>query len=344
MRIGINGFGRIGRAITRIALQNSVPDIVAINDINPDRNNLAYLLKYDSTYGRLPYNVEVRDKSFVVNKDQVIAVHCKEDIEAVPWEDYEVDIVIDSSGVEKNLKKLQNLLELGIKRCIITNIPVGEFFKPIIIGVNENSITREDRLLSSSTCDANAFVPVINLINKYFGVEHGFLTTLHPWLGYQNLLDGPSLSCSDPGHIHSTYALGRSSVNTLIPKTTSAIKASCYVLPYLEGKFMCFSYRIPTMIVSSADISVKVAKKLSVEDLTEVLEKAEKLQKYKIIHNCREPLTSIDFSGSEYSSTVDHRWTMVNKDKYCKLVLWYDNEWGYSKKVVDLVNYLETLE
>lgn len=343
MRIGINGFGRIGRAITRIIMEKKSIDIVAINDINPDPRNLVYLLKYDTTYGRLSEKIWAEGQKLYINNEIEIALYSQKDITKVPWDKHGVDVVIDASGVEKCLQQLPSLKNFGVKKCIVTNSPNVKNIKSIVMGVNEKTINSDDYILSSSICDANAFVPVINLLQEHFGVEHGFVTTLHPWLGYQNLLDGASLSFSDPGHIHSTYVLGRSSINALIPKTTTCLSASCCVLPWLEGKFMSLSYRVPTMIVSSADISVKLKKDVTCEKIKRVLEDAEQVQQYKIIKNVNEPLTSIDFAGSEYSAIVDHRWLMANDHSYCKLILWYDNEWGYSSRVIDLVHYLSTL-
>ncbi len=345
MRVGINGFGRIGRAITRINLQKKAFDLVVVNDINPDMNNMSYLLKYDSTYGRLPYSVSLDKNQLVVNDESPIALYCEKNIEDVPWEKHGVDIIIDSSGIKKNLEIVHRMANRGIKNCIITNSPNGYHdYKSVIMGVNEHELIQNDYLISSSICDANAIVPVLNKLQENFGIDNGFITTLHPWLGYQNLLDGPSLSFSDPGHIHSTYVLGRSSLNTLIPKTTTCISASCKVLPWIDDKFMALSYRVPTMIVSSADITLKLNENVTSEMLIALFKEVEYSQKYSVIHNSDEPLVAVDFTGCEYSVVIDHRWTMVNKGSNCKFILWYDNEWGYSCRVVDLISYLKTIE
>ena len=345
MRIGINGFGRIGRAIARINLEKEKFEIVAINDINPDINNMAYLLKYDSTYGRLKLPVEVNGNTISMNGNGNISIYHKEKIEEVPWEEHDVDIIIDCSGIKRNLGVYPDLKAKGIRHCVIANSPNGEDcdYRSIIMGVNEDTLTREDYLISSSICDANAFVPAMNLLDEHFGIDHGFVTTLHPWLGYQNLLDGPSLSVSDPGSIHSTYVLGRSSINAMIPKTTTCVSASSKVLPWIAERFLNLSYRVPTSIVSSADISVKLKNPVTRDDVINVFEEAEKNQTFNVFHNNDEALTSVDFTGFDCSAVVDHRWTMVNQDAYCKMILWYDNEWGYSCRVVDLVSYLDNI-
>jgi glyceraldehyde 3-phosphate dehydrogenase len=342
IRVGINGFGRIGRAIFRINLKKHYFDIVSINDINPDNKNIAYLLKYDSTYGRIEDDIISDDNGIVVN-DNKVSVYHHADIADVPWGERGVDIVIDSSGVRSNLFSARKLRKHGIKHCVVTNSP-EEVDITVIVSVNESEVDKEKHfLISGSICDANAFVPVANVLEREFGIEHGFLTTLHPWLGYQNLLDGPSISYATPGKIYDHYALGRSSSGSLIPKTTSAISASCKVLKYLQGKFLSLSYRVPTAIVSSCDISVKLNKITTAEEIKELFIEEARKQKLDIFYNNIEGLVSVDFTGFDYSSIIDHRWIMMNGSNYLKMILWYDNEWGYSSRVVDLVNYLGSI-
>ncbi|UCG69321.1 MAG: aldehyde dehydrogenase [Thermoplasmata archaeon] len=341
LRVGINGFGRIGRSFFRINLKNDYFDIVAVNDVNPDNRNIAYLLKYDSTYGRLGNSISAVGGCLNVDRKKIKLFH-KADIDQAPWQDVGVDVVIDSSGVHKNLLNALKLKEIGVKYCIVTNSPKEEEVdKIIIMGVNENTLDKkEDFLISSSICDANAFCPIANILEREFGISHGFLTTLHPWLGYQNLLDGPSISYATPGEIYDYYALGRSSTVSLIPKTTSAVSASCKVLKQLEGKFLCMSFRVPTQIVGSGDMSVKLNKDTNTDAIKELFIEEEKKQSLKIFCNHDDGLVSSDFIASDYSCNIDHRWIMVNDRNYLKIVFWYDNEWGYSSRVVDLVNYL----
>jgi len=343
IRVGINGFGRIGRAIFRNNLEKKYFDVVCINDINPDINNIAYLLKYDSTYGKLGNKVNIEGDELIVDGMPVKVINCQS-IFGVDWMEEKVDIIIDATGVDKNLFEAKQLKKMGIKYCIVTNSPNKEKVdKTVVMGVNEQSIIKnEDFIISSSICDANAFVPVVNVLEKEFGIDHGFLTTLHPWLGYQNLLDGPSVSYASPGEIHDHYALGRSSFGTIIPKTTSAINATCNVLEHMEGKFLSFSYRVPTMVVGSADASIKLKENTSTEEVKSLFIESAKNQKYNVFFNNTKNLISSDFIGSEYSAIIDHRWLMINNNNYIKIVLWYDNEWGYSARVVDLVSFLES--
>ena len=281
----------------------------------------------------------------VIGNEKQIKVHHHENIDEVSWKESGVDLVIDSSGVKKNLKLARNLKRQGVSHCIVTNAPSEEDVdKTIMTGVNEGEFDpQRDFLLSSSICDANAFVPVAAVLDRNYGIEHGFLTTLHPWLNYQNVLDGPSISYATPGEIHDHFALGRASSVSLIPKTTSAISASCKVLKNLEGKFLSMSYRVPTMVVSSADLSVKLRKRVTVDEIKKIFEKEEKNQKWNIFYNNKEALVSADFSGFEYAAVVDHRWIMMNNDNYLKMVLWYDNEWGYASRVVDLITHIAQL-
>ena len=344
LRVGIHGFGRIGRAIARINFEREAFELVAINDVNPDIDNLAYLLKYDSTYGRFKGEVKAEGKDIVVNTDRRVRVFHADAPGSAPWSDIGVDIVIDATGRPVVPAELDRLKAQGIRHCIITNeTPAGMPVKPVIVGVNHESISADDFALSTVTCDANAFVPVMSVLHECFGVDYGSLTTLHPWLGYQKLVDGPALPDSNTSHVPSTYVLGRNATQSLIPKTTSCIRASSLVLPWLEEAFVSVSYRVPTMIVSSADIVVKLSRPTDRPTVMAAFEEAQKRQHYPVLHNSREALVSIDYAGTEYSAVVDHRWTSSRKAGQLKLILWYDNEWGYGSRVVDLVDHLAGL-
>lgn len=341
MRVGINGFGRIGRAIARILCQDGQLELVAINDINPDIENMAYLLRYDSVYGRFQKSVRVEGTQLVVGGEKRLPVFHEAAIDAVPWEKCGVDLVLDASGVQDNLLRARKL-KGRVRHCVVTNSPDAQYLdRSIVMGVNHTAFDpTTDFVVSGSICDANAFAPVAKILDEHFGIVHGFLTTLHPWLNYQNLLDGPSISYATPGQIHDYYALGRSSSCSLIPKTTSAISAAQKVLPTIEGKFLSMSFRVPTMNVSTADISVQLKERTTVEAVKQAFVEYERTQAWKTIYNNHEALVSVDFSGSEYSAIVDHRWIALNDQNYLKMVLWYDNEWGYSYSVVELLQHM----
>lgn len=337
-RVLINGLGRIGRAILRINLIQDAFDLVAINDINPDNKNIAYLIKYDSTFGRLTNTITSDADNVYIDGKQIRISH-KAEIENVDFEG--VDIVIDSSGIKKNTIQIEKISEQSsVKRFIITNVGSSKA-QDIIFGANEELIkTSDNKIISSSICDAISLGPVYNLLESKYGIESGFLTTLHPWLSYQNLLDGPAKSWSQPGDVFSHYALGRSSVMTLIPKSTSAISALSDVFPEANSKISSFSYRTPTALVSSAVLTVMLKSRISVESLIRDLKEVEEKQTFHIIQTTDEPLISVDYMQNDYSVIVDTRWIQVKNDNHAEIVYWYDNEWGYSSRIVDIIKCL----
>ena len=340
MRVGLNGFGRIGRAIYRINNQKQFCEIVAVNDINPDTENMAYLLRYDSTYGRFDGKVEVDEPHLIVNEQKIRVSHERR-IEDVDWAKLGVDIVIDASGVHDNVLAAKGLMTRGVRKVVVTHSP-PEVDQTLVLGVNEDSYDPERHdVVSGSICDAVAAAPVLMHLNNAIGVRTGFLTTLHPWLAYQNLLDGPSISWAVPGALYQNYAIGRASPGSLIPKPTSAIEATLRVLPELTGAMQCMSFRIPTQTVGSANLYLGLERSTTVEEVEELFNTVEGAQRWPIIHNTREPLVSVDFAGTEFSAVVDHRWTAIGDGKHLFLVLWYDNEWGYCSRIVDLVRFLE---
>jgi glyceraldehyde 3-phosphate dehydrogenase len=344
IRVGINGFGRIGRAICRANLEKQGFELVAVNDINPDINNIAYTVNYDSLYDRLrePFLVDT-EASVLYNAAGSIAVFQEHRIADVPWETLDVEVVIDASGVLANVLNSRRLITRGgVRKVIVTHSPDSGVDFNLVLGANEHllDVERHD-VISSSICDATAIAPVLKLMKQHFGLLCGYVTTLHPWLSYQNLMDGPASSWSVPGEIYHHYALGRSVVGNIIPKPTSAIQATCRVLEGVtEAMIGSFSYRMPTAIVGSADITLVTEGQVDPDRLRSVLADYEAAQSWNILHNNVEPLVSLDFKKCDYSAVVDGRWTDVIRDRMVKLVLWYDNEWGYSSRVVDQVRYI----
>lgn len=345
IRVGINGFGRIGRAIFRNNLNKKYIKIVAINEVNPDIKNIAYTLNFDTLYDRLPdlYYAE-HDQLACKNGDRIKVFH-KTQIDTVNWDSLNVDFVIDASGIYDNVLHAQNLIKTSnVKKVIITHSP-DEVDFTMVLGVNEHKYQpNEHHVVSSSICDATAIAPILKILSINFGIENGYITTLHPLLSYQNLMDGPASSWSVPGQIYHHFALGRSVIGNMIPKPTSAINATCKVLKeekITEEMIGSFSYRTPTAIVGSADITLKLKKEVTVKELTALFEEFERHQELSIIHNNWEPLVSLDFKKAEYSAVIDHRWTDIIHGSLLKLVLWYDNEWGYASKVLDQVKFIE---
>jgi len=303
--VGINGFGRIGRAIVRIALEKKDFDVIVINDINPDNKNIAYQLKYDSVYGTLKDEIKPTKNGIRIGKKEIFVYHEK-NIDEAPWKKHKISKVVDASGIHENLLRARNLKGV-VDHVIVTNSPADEFVdRFVIIGVNDHEIDKKnDFIISNSICDANAFGPVAKILDREYGIEHGFITTIHPWLQYQNLLDGSSPSFAYPGSINAHYTFGRASTFSLLPKPTTAVSATVKALPSIDNKFYSFSFRVPTASVTSSDVSIHLKKKVTSEEVKKLFEKEAKKQKHKVFYNNEEPLVSIDFKGSEFSCIID---------------------------------------
>lgn len=340
LKIGINGFGRIGRAIFRINEYNTSFEISVINDIDPLVENHVYLANYDSVYGALKNKVSLNtSNNSIKHNDNDIAFYSISNIDEVPWADHDIDIVIDSSGINENVVKSHNLINQSVKKVVITYSPKKSIDKTIIKGVNENTFDiLKDNIISSSICDANACAPVLKVLDEEIGINDGFITTLHPWLGYQNLLDGSIKSVSSPGHYWSDFALGRSSTESLIPKPTSLTSALEQVLPNCAKKIHAMSMRVPTSIVSATDMVLSLDKSISNKEIENIFERLE-CDYPDVVKINRESLVSIDFKETQQSCVIDLRWLKVINNKI-KIIIWYDNEWGYSNRVIDLVKMI----
>ena len=347
MKIGINGLGRIGRAIFRRSLEMEDIEICVINEINPDIGNIAYTLNYDTIYGPLQKPVTVVGDSLHLDNDHGIIVTNHASITDVPWEEYGVDYIIEATGIRKNLVESKILIENNrCRRIFVTHAPGDVVDFTMVLGCNEHLLDIERHsLIATSICDATAIAPVMELLDQKLGIDAGQVTTLHPWLNYQNLMDGASSSWSVPGEIYHHYALGRSVIGNLIPKPTSAITATTQVLSRItEDKIGSFSYRTPTSIVGSADITLHLSKETSTENVHEILSTYESNQKWEILNLMCDPLVSLDFVNNRHSAVVDTRWTSVISGKLLKIVLWYDNEAGYSLRVLDQIRFVSDLE
>lgn len=341
LRIGINGLGRIGRQLFKLASNEEDIQIVGINEINPDINNWAYMLNFDSIYGKLENKVKAINNNLVINKDEIKTSSCCS-IKDIPIEEWDIDILVDCTGILENVINSKYLIKnKKTKKILITHSPEEVDFT-MILGVNENQYNdKKHNIVASSICDATAIAPVTKIVNELFNIENGFVTTLHPWLSYQNLMDGPSSSWSVPGKVYHHYALGRSAISGLIPKPTSAMDAVFKVLPQLNSsKVGSFSYRTPTQIVGSADITYYLEKKVSKSTLLDIFYEYEESQKYPILKITDEPLISNDYIGEKYSAILDLRWLEVIDNKLIKLVLWYDNELGYSYNVMNQLKFI----
>lgn len=343
IKVGINGIGRIGKALCRKIVKDPDFELIHINDINPDIGNIVYQLNYDTLYGNLAPEDKFysEDNSYLRLDRKKISYSTKNKINEVDGFKG-LDLVIDSSGVKSNVLLAKKLItKKEVKKIIITHSPEEVDFTMVLGGNEEDYNPSKHNLISSSICDATAIAPVLKFINEKYGIENGYITTLHPWLNYQKLLDGPSSSWSVPGSIYHHYALGRSSIGNMIPKPTSALDATFKILPELNKKIGSFSYRTPTNIIGSADITLNLKSDISsVDIIIKDLEEMEKNQELKIIKNSFDPLVSLDYLKSDFSVHIDHRWSEVISGSLLKLVLWYDNEWGYTSKVIDQSKFI----
>ena len=340
IRVGLNGFGRIGRAITRIITNSKDINLVVVNDIDDDTENLLYLLKYDTTYGKFTKNVELKNKNNLLINNNNIKFYSESLIDKVPWHKHKIDLVIDASGVEQNVINSKKILNKELRKVVITHSPDKNIDHTIIMGVNETTYDYEKHdVVSSSICDASALGPILSELDKNFKVESGFVTTLHPRLSYQNLLDGSLKSVSNPGHKWKDYSLGRDSITNLIPKKTTAVKAVTKCLNNLEKKISGISFRVPTSIVCASDLTIKVKTKVDSKIISNLFKELS-VSKNDIFEYQTERLVSSDHLGTTKSVIVDSNFIEVIDSNLVKMIIWYDNEWGYSNRVVDIVKYV----
>ena len=333
MNIAINGIGRIGKSLLLNLLKEKLINITLINDLNPDISNICYLINYDSTYGKINDKaVKIKDNLIKISNKN-IKYFSKKNIDEINLKN--VDVLIDCTGRDWTTKSIKNLKK-KIKHLIITNIPKRTSYKYFLSNINLDELNKKDFVISSGTCDGNAVLPILKILLKSFQIESGNITTLHPWLSYQNLLDGSLKSISDPKNMYSTYVLGRSSINNIIPKTTSVVNVVSKIYPIVKKKITCLSYRVPTDIVSCAELNITLKKRIKLDQIKKKLIEFENNQSSNVLKNFNLPLTSLDLKGSTYSSNIDHRWIKVNT-RQLRIVTWYDNEIGYASRVVDIL-------
>jgi glyceraldehyde 3-phosphate dehydrogenase len=327
-RVGINGFGRIGRNFFRAACSDAALDIVAVNDIT-DAKTLAHLLRYDSVHGSFVGTVVAKDQSLVVNGKE-IRVLASKDPAALPWKDLRVEVVVESTGRFTDRVGAGKHLEAGAGKVIIS-APAKDEDITIVLGVNE---TRYDpakhHIISNASCTTNCLAPVAKVLLQNFGIRHGFMTTIHSYTNDQQILDLP----------HKDLRRARAAALSMIPTSTGAAKALGLVLPELKGKMHGLSIRVPTPNVSLVDLVAETEKPLTVEAVNAALKKAGEGELKGILGYTDEPLVSIDFNGNPLSSIVDGASTSVMDGTMVKVLAWYDNEWGYSCRVRDLVKYI----
>ena len=330
IRVGLNGFGRIGRSVLRIteASDKYEYEVVAIN-ARANAETLAHLFEYDSSYGIFDGQVEVKNNDCISVNGRDIAITRAAKPSEIPWKDLGVDIVIDNTGKFKNREDAQGHIDAGAKKVVIT-CPAKNEDITIVLGVNDDKYDKDlHNIISNASCTTNCLAPVAKVLDEKFGIENGMMTTVHAYTNDQQVLD----------KTHKDLRRARACAGSIIPTTTGAAKAVSLVLPKLEGKLNGFSLRVPTQTVSVVDLVVNLKKKdVTAEEINIALKEAAENELKGILGYCDKPLVSVDFKGDKRSSIVDALSTMVMSDGLVKVISWYDNEWGYAERTADLVN------
>lgn len=329
VKVGINGFGRIGRNVFRQALNNDKIEIVAINDLT-DAQMLAHLLKFDSVHGKLEEEVSV-DGDYIVVGDKKIRVFSEMDPQNIPWSDYGVEVVIESTGRFTNRADASKHLEAGAKKVIISAPGKDDDFT-VVIGVNEDEYDPDNHhIISNASCTTNCLAPLAKVLHEKFGIKRGLMTTVHAYTNDQQILDLP----------HKDYRRARAAAENIIPTTTGAAKAVGKVLPELNGKLNGMAIRVPVSNGSVVDLVAELNENVTAEEVNRVLREAAEGDLKGILEYSEDPLVSKDIVGNPHSSIVDGLSTMVMEDSLVKVVSWYDNEMGYSSRCVDLAIFLK---
>jgi len=329
-RVGINGFGRIGRQSLKAMLERHPNDleVVAVNDLTDTQTN-AHLLKYDSTYGRFPGEVEATADSLIVNGHTVKVISQRNPAE-IPWSDLGVDIVIESTGLFTDASKAAAHLQGGAKKVIISAPAKGEDIT-IVLGVNQDMYDpAKHRIISNASCTTNCLAPAAKVLNDAFGIERGLMNTIHSYTNDQRILD----------QVHKDLRRARSAGTNIIPTTTGAARALALVIPELKGRFDGMSLRVPTITVSVVDFVAIVRKEAPKEAVNDAFKQAASGELQGILDYTDEPLVSSDFRGDFHSSIIDGLSTMVTGGNMVKVIAWYDNEWGYSCRIADLADFI----
>jgi glyceraldehyde 3-phosphate dehydrogenase len=329
IRIGINGFGRIGRISFRIACQNENVEVVAINDVL-DLDQLAYLLKYDSVHGKFPGDVQVVNNELIVDGNK-IRVTSERNTENLKWDEVNVDVVLDCTGIFKEVDSASGHLKAGAKKVVIS--APSNTAKMFVMGVNHAELTNDHKIVSCASCTTNCLAPMVKLIHEHFGIQEALMTTVHAITSSQNTVDGPKAN----------YRRGRAAINNIIPASTGAAKAVTMVMPELKGKLNAMAFRVPVADVSVVDLTVRTEKSTSLEEINSLFKEAADGAFKGTIKYIEDEVVSQDFVSDPIPCNYDSKASMALNDKFFKLVAWYDNEYGYSNKLIELSTYFAKL-
>ena len=326
IKIGINGFGRIGRTLFRLLIDHPVIEVVVVNDI-ADAPTLAHLLKYDSIHGKLGHEIIAGTSSITVKHTEVSVTNHSHPRD-INWEQYGVEIVIESSGKFKNTRDLEQHLSPGVKKVILTVPPQDENIKMVVLGVNEHILNEEDKIISNASCTTNNAAPMLSVIQKHFGVKHAYISTIHSYTADQSLHDRP----------HRDLRRSRAAATSIIPTTTGAAKALTKIFPELQNVIGGCGIRVPVPNGSLTDMTLNVNTPTTIEEVNAVFKKASTTYLKGILSYTNEPIVSIDIIGDSHSCIFDSLMTSVIGGDLVKLIGWYDNEVGYSSRLIDLIS------
>ena len=330
MKVAINGFGRIGRSVFRILNSQKNIDVVAINDI-ADNEAMAYLLKYDTVMGPFKDSVEINGEILKTSYNE-IRMLAEREPSHLPWSEMEVDVVIESTGIFRTKKQLDDHIKAGAKRVVLTVPAKDEIDYTLVIGVNDKGLNDSHKIISNASCTTNCLAPMAKILNDNFGIEHGVINTIHAYTNDQRLADVP----------HSDWRRSRAAAENIIPTTTGAARAVGKVLPELDGKLDGIAMRVPVPDGSVVDSVFKLEKSVTIDDINNIVKAAANSEDMKsVVEYSNLPVVSTDIIGNPHSSIFDAPFTKVIDGALVKTVNWYDNEWGYSNRVADLVNILE---
>jgi len=326
-KIAINGFGRIGRLTLKASLRNPNLEVVAVNDLTNSKT-LAHLLKYDSVHGKFPGTVCAGDDYIQVN-DHKIKVYSERDPANLPWKELGIDVVVEATGVFRDREKISKHLEAGARKVVlcVPSKTAADVDATVVLGVNDHDIKPEHKIYSNASCTTNCLAPFAKVLNDNFGIKRGLMNTIHAYTNDQIILDAP----------HSDLRRARAAAMSIIPTTTGAAKAVALVIPELKGKLDGFAMRVPTPDGSVVDLTVELEKNVTKEEINEAIKKAAEGPMKGVLEYCTDPIVSTDIIGNTHSSIVDSLLTQVIDGNFVKVISWYDNEYGYANRVVDLV-------
>jgi|SRR5690554_2305499 glyceraldehyde 3-phosphate dehydrogenase len=332
IRLGVNGFGRIGKIVCRMLLSDNSFDLVQIND-PMSAKMIAHLLKYDSSHGQFDAEIGHGDDFITVNGKKIVVTNFTSPSQ-IPWKDNKVNIVVDSSGKFKTATSLQGHLQMGAERVILSSPGEDSSIKrTVVMGINQQNISNDDKIISNLSCTTNCVAMVFEVLFRHFGVKSAFMNTVHPFTNNQNLQDG----------FHKDMRRARSAMNNIIPTTSSAIKATTLLYPELANRFDGFATRVPVADCSFVELTAQLNKKVDVEAINSAFLKESQGDLKKYLEYTEDPIVSSDIQGNKHSAIFDSQLTRVIGDNFIQIVAWYDNETGYSARIVDLVKYISNL-